>query len=85
MSEAWCQKTNAEAMEDLVKNHGVIAQPLPDAVVTRLREVTKEVLDEAVARDPLVKKVHESYMSFKATYDKWAGLSEAVYHAKIRV
>src|SRR5687767_5714300 len=68
VSEAWCQKTNAEAMEDLVKNHGVIAQPLPDTVVARLREVTKEVLDEAVAKDPLVKKVHESYMSFKAIY-----------------
>jgi TRAP-type mannitol/chloroaromatic compound transport system substrate-binding protein len=85
VSEAWCQKTNAEAMEDLVKNHGVIAQPLPDPVVVRLREATKEVLDEAVAKDPLVKKVHESYMSFKAIYDKWAGMSEAVYHAKIRV
>ena len=59
--------------------------PLPDAVVAKLREVTKDVLAEAVAKDPLVKKVHESYMSFKAIYDKWAGYSEAVYHAKIRV
>ena len=31
ISEAWCQKNNAEAMEDLVKNQGVIASPLPDA------------------------------------------------------
>ncbi len=29
ISEAWCQKNNAEAMEDLVKNQGVIAKPLP--------------------------------------------------------
>ena len=29
ISEAWCQKNNAEAMEDLIKNQGVIAQPLP--------------------------------------------------------
>ena len=39
ISEAWCQENNAEAMEDLVKNHGVIAQPLPDDVVKELREV----------------------------------------------
>jgi len=84
VSEAWCQKTNAEALEDLVKNQGVIAQPLPDAVVKKLREVTDEVLAEAVAKDPQTKKVHDSYMAFKAIYDKWAGLSEAVYHAKIR-
>ena len=27
ISEAWCQKNNAEAMEDLVKNQGIIAAP----------------------------------------------------------
>ena len=26
ISEGWCQKTNAEAMDDLVKNQGVIAR-----------------------------------------------------------
>jgi TRAP-type mannitol/chloroaromatic compound transport system substrate-binding protein len=85
ISEAWCQATNAEAMEDLVKNHGVIAQPLPDAVVKRLREVTDQILAEAVAKDPLTKKVHDSYMAYKAKFDAWSSYSEAVYHAKIRV
>ncbi len=84
ISEAWCQRTNAEAMEDLVKNQKVIARPLPDPVVKALRDATKQVLDEAVAKDPLVKKVHDSYMAYKAKYDVWAGYSEAVYHSKIR-
>ena len=42
ISEAWCQKNNAEAMEDLVKNQGVIAQPLPDDVVKALRVATDQ-------------------------------------------
>ena len=42
ISEAWCQKNNAEAMEDLVKNQGVIAQPLPDCVVKALRVATNK-------------------------------------------
>jgi TRAP-type mannitol/chloroaromatic compound transport system substrate-binding protein len=46
--------------------------------------VTNQVLAEAVAKDALVKKVHTSYMNFKAKYDSWAGYSEAVYHGKIR-
>ena len=75
ISEAWCQRTNAEAMEDLVKNQGVIARPLPDA--------TRKVLDEAIAKDAVTKKVHDSYMAFKANA-MWSGYSEAVYHAKIR-
>jgi len=84
ISEAWCQRTNAEAMEDLIKNQGVIAKPLPDAVVKSLRDATKKVLAEAVAKDPVTKKVNDSYFAFKAKYDAWAGYSEAVYHSKIR-
>jgi TRAP-type mannitol/chloroaromatic compound transport system substrate-binding protein len=84
ISQTWCEQTNAEALDDLVKNHGVTALPLPPPVVSRLKEVTVQVLNEAAAKDPLVKKVHDSFMSFKATADKWAGVSEAVYHAQIR-
>jgi TRAP-type mannitol/chloroaromatic compound transport system substrate-binding protein len=84
ISEAWCQRTNAEAMEDLVKNQGVIARPLPDDVVKALRAATRKVLEEGVAKDPVTKKVHDSYFAFKAKYDAWAGYSEAVYHSKIR-
>ena len=84
ISEAWCQKNNAEAMEDLVKNQGVIAQPLPDDVVKALRAATTKILAEAVAKDPVTKKVNDSYMAYKAKYDDWADLSELVYHTKIR-
>jgi TRAP-type mannitol/chloroaromatic compound transport system substrate-binding protein len=71
-------------MEDLIKNHGVIAQPLPDDVVKALRAATTKILEEAVAKDPVTKKVHDSYMAYKAKYDDWADRSETVYHNKIR-
>jgi TRAP-type mannitol/chloroaromatic compound transport system substrate-binding protein len=83
ISEAWCQRNNAEAMDDLIKNHGVMARPLPDAILKRLREVTNDVLAEAVARDPMTKKVHDSYMAYKAKFDAWASYSEGPYHAKV--
>jgi TRAP-type mannitol/chloroaromatic compound transport system substrate-binding protein len=41
-------------------------------------------LAEAVAKDPVTKKVNDSYFAYKAKYDKWADLSELVYHTKIR-
>jgi TRAP-type mannitol/chloroaromatic compound transport system substrate-binding protein len=84
VSEAWCQRNNAEAMEDLIKNQGVIAKTLPPEVVAQLRAATNKVLDEAVAKDPVTRKVHQSYMAYKTKYDAWAGYSEAVYHDKIR-
>ena len=84
ISHTWCEATNAEALNDLVKNQGVTAQPLPAAIVPKLREATSQVLADAAAKDPLVKKVHDSFMAFKATHDSWAGVSEAVYQAEIR-
>ncbi|MCQ8781781.1 TRAP transporter substrate-binding protein [Mangrovibrevibacter kandeliae] len=74
-SNAWCDATNAEAMKDLVDNFGVIAQPLPQDVVEKLREVTKQTLEELAAADPQTKKVHEAYMAFKAQYGAWAATS----------
>lgn len=85
VSEAWCQKNNSEAFEDLVKNQGVIAAPLPDAVVASLRDITGKVLEEAIAKDPVAKKVHDSYFAFKAKYEPWTALSEGVYHSKVRL
>jgi len=83
ISEAWCQRTNAEAMEDLIKNQGVHAQPLPDPVLEALRAANAKILAEAVAKDPVTKKVHDSYMAYMATYKQWANYSEAVYYDKI--
>jgi TRAP-type mannitol/chloroaromatic compound transport system substrate-binding protein len=84
ISEAWCQRANAEAMQDLVKNQGVIALPLPDSVVAAMKSETTKILDAASASDPMVKKVHDSYFAFKKKYDAWAAYSEAIYQSKIR-
>ena len=81
--EAWCQKVNAEAMEDLIKNEGVHAQPLPDSVVEALRAANTKLLAEAVAKDPVTKKVHDLYMAYMSTYRQWAKYSEAPYYDKI--
>ena len=84
ISEAWCQRTNAEAMEDLIKNQGVIAKPLPDAVVTApARGHQRRCSPRRSPRTRSTKKVHDSYMAFMEKYRSWAGYSEKVYHDKI--
>ena len=67
-----------------MQRQGVTAKPLPDAVIKALRAETDKVLAEAVAKDPMTKKVHESYMAFKAKYDRWSEVSEEAYHIKVR-
>ena len=84
ISQSWCEATNAEAFEDLVNNQGVKASPLPPEVLAKLKEVSKQVLADAAAKDPLVKKVSDSFFDFKSKVDKWAGVSVAVFHANVR-
>jgi TRAP-type mannitol/chloroaromatic compound transport system substrate-binding protein len=62
----------------------VKTSPLPGDVLVKLKEVTLQTLNDNAAKDPLVKKVHDSYMTFKKGWDKWAALSEGVYHSQIR-
>jgi TRAP-type mannitol/chloroaromatic compound transport system substrate-binding protein len=57
---------------------------LPDDVVKALREATNRVLAEGV-KDPLTKKVHDSYMAYLAKFKAWSAYSEKVYHDKIGV
>ena len=84
ISQSWCDATNTEALEDLIANQGVKAAPLPIEILAKLKEVTVQTLNDNAAKDPLVKKVHDSYMGFKKGWDKWAAISEGVYHSQIR-
>ena len=81
ISEAWCQRTNAEAMEDLVKNQGVIARPLPDDVVKALREATQQGAGRSRGQGPgRRRRCTTRTWPSRASTTRWAGYSEAVYH-----
>ncbi|EKE69418.1 MULTISPECIES: TRAP transporter substrate-binding protein [Oceanibaculum] len=80
-SLTWSEAVNGEALTELVEKDGVTAKPLPDAVIARLKEATYDTLATESAKDPLTKKVHDSYMGFKKKHDKWAKLSEGAFQS----
>lgn len=67
---------NGDALDDLVKNHGVTHAPLPADVVAALKTKTAEVLEAGAAADPVTRRVHDSFMDFKKKHDAWKSLSE---------
>ena len=78
-SVTWSEAVNGEAMTDLVENEGVTASMLPAPVIDALHEATQDTLATEANADPLVRKVHDSYMAFKANHDRWAGASERAW------
>ena len=75
---AWSNAVNAEALDDLVNNHGVIIGALSDDIIKSLRKQTFETLDELTAKDPVARKVHKHYFAFKEKCDAWLDISQAV-------
>lgn len=55
---------NIVSLDPLVAQHGVELREFPDEIVRELGRVSREVLEEGAAGDPLTGRVHASYMAF---------------------
>ena len=82
-AHSWSEANNAKAFEEFL-NTGTEARTLPDDVIKALAKAMDEVYAELSGKDPVFKKVMDSYFTFKKTHDKWARMSEGVWHAKLR-
>lgn len=82
-SYAWSEAVNAEALVDLVENEGVQAQVLPAEIVGRMREATRDILEQKATEAPAVKKVHDAFVAFKAKWERWSRISESVYYSQV--
>ncbi len=83
VAHTWSEANNAQAFEEFISK-GTEARVLPDDVVGGLKTAMDGVYEELASNDPTFKKVMESYFSFKKTHDKWARMSEGVWHEKLR-
>lgn len=70
---------NQQALESLVKDHGVQLHAWPDDIVEALRETSKTVLKEFAAADPFTARVYESYLAFRTQTAKSTRIAEEHY------
>ncbi len=83
-SHSWAEASNGAALRDLVENHGVDFKPFPSDVIDALEEATYDILSDYAARDPMVRKINDSYWRFKERHDFWQDNSETHYQASLR-
>lgn len=57
---------DVEAMEQIVKSHGVNVKTFPDDVIKALFKTSNEVVAEVGASSPIGQKIYKSYSSFRA-------------------
>jgi TRAP-type mannitol/chloroaromatic compound transport system substrate-binding protein len=67
---------NAEALQTLIRDHGVQVRPYPDDVMRELQRLSVEVLAEAAGTDPMFKRVLESLQAFRQTMTPYINIAE---------
>jgi len=70
---------NNRALQTLVTEHKVDLRRFPDAVLEKLRALSDDVVAEVAEKDPISKKVYESYKAFRDQVMAWHEVSEKAY------
>jgi TRAP-type mannitol/chloroaromatic compound transport system substrate-binding protein len=76
---------NAKALKALRNNPGIKILRFDDKLIAAFGKLTREVLADVAAKDPLTRKVHESYMDFLADMMDWEEVAERGYLDSRRV
>ncbi len=70
---------NNQALHTLVTEHKVDLRPFPDEVLAQLKQVSDEVVAEIAQKDPMSKRVYESFKAFRDQASAWHDISERAY------
>jgi TRAP-type mannitol/chloroaromatic compound transport system substrate-binding protein len=71
---------NSRALKELVDNQKVQIRKLPDEVLKRFYEISRQVYEQQAAKDPKFKKVYDSYKSFLSDSKEYQKISEQTYY-----
>jgi len=70
---------NNTALHTLVTKHKVQLKPLPNDVLATLKKLSDEVVGDVAAKDPMSKKVYQSFSKFREQVVAWHDISERAY------
>jgi TRAP-type mannitol/chloroaromatic compound transport system substrate-binding protein len=71
--------SNNAALHSLVHEHHVALRRFPDDVLATLKALADEVVAEIAERDPVSRRVYESFQRFRDQVTAWHDLSERAY------
>lgn len=70
---------NSLALKDLVENHHVEVRRLPDDVLQRFKEISREVVAEAAEQNELSRRIYRSFEDFRQRIVSYDRIAEQAY------
>ena len=74
---------NGAALVKLIEEHNVQLRRFPEQVLADLRVLAKQVVDEEANKNPLARKVADSFEAFRKQWGAWSDVSERSYYDTI--
>ena len=84
-SLAECNAENVKALERLRTDKRIKIRRFSDELVKTFGKLSKEVLADTATKDPMTRKVYDSYMAFLTGVMDWGELSETGYREARRM
>ena len=79
MLEAELNKLNGESVVSMKKEYGAQVHKFPDDFLAELFRLSAETLEETASYDTLARRIHESYMAYRAPVAEYAAVSSSAY------
>ncbi|MFK8103079.1 MAG: TRAP transporter substrate-binding protein [Saprospiraceae bacterium] len=76
---------NSIYLRKLVEEENVAVRFYPPEVLTQLRSFTEEIITEITDKDPMSKKIYDSYQKFRRGAVKWSELTEKVFYNNLQI
>lgn len=70
---------NNRALVELVSKHNVKLMRFPDNVLKKMGQLSRDVVAEVAEKDPMSKKVYESFNAFRSESVDWSKIGEEGY------
>jgi TRAP-type mannitol/chloroaromatic compound transport system substrate-binding protein len=70
---------NAVSLQQLMEDPNIEIKPFPAEVLSLLRSITKEVVDELMANDPAAEKIGKAYFDYLAMVTENSRISDHAY------
>jgi len=74
---------NGQALDELINVHKVDVLRLSDDVLAKLKSISKQVVSDIAASDPMAAKVNDSFQKFQKIIGPWGEISEKPYYQSL--
>lgn len=79
------ERKNAEYLSIIQEESDIEILRFPEEVLAQLRAYTTEIIAEIIAKDPVAKRVYDSFEAHRGQASAWAQLTEKVFYDDIQV